>query len=183
MSTTRRYHKVEPTILNQGWANEPLLLAFYLLTCEHRSTEGIYKLPMSYAAADLGWSLKKVNKSLAVLVDDGFVEYDPEASVVLLVNALKRQAMNPNQAIAAMKKLKTLPGTYLRRRFYGLAEAFAKPLAKAMADTSPEGFGFGLEEWLGHQQEQEQEQLLKGKSRSSVVGKLSSETSHLREVS
>ncbi len=141
----RPYNRVEPTIWLQPWDNDVRLLAFYLLTCEHRTTEGLYRLPLGYVAEDLGWPIAKVTKRFAVLVDAGFIEHDPVAQVVLVVKALERQKPNPNQAIAAVKKLRLLPRTDLRRRFYALAEASSPILAKEMR----EGFGEGFGEWLG----------------------------------
>lgn len=162
--SARPYHRVESTIWTQPWDNEVRLLAFYLLTCEHRSTEGIYRLPLAYATADLGWTARKTQQHLDTLVAAGFAEYDEHASVMLVVKALKRQAPNPNQAKAAIKKLRVLPVTPLRRRFYALAERYAEGLAEAMREAFGEAFG----EWLGDPPTPPPTQLLKARDRSGV---------------
>jgi hypothetical protein len=162
----RPYNRVEHTIWLQPWDNDVRLLAFYLLTCEHRTTEGLYRLPLAYVAEDLGWPQAKVAKRFQVLVAAGFVEHDPNAQVVLIVKALERQRPNPNQAIAAIKKLRLLPQTPLRRRFYALAEASSPALAEAMREAFGEGFG----EWLGDPLTPTPAPAFIGGSRSGVVG-------------
>lgn len=37
------------------WDNETRLLALYLLTCSHKTTEGLFRLPKQYICADLEW--------------------------------------------------------------------------------------------------------------------------------
>jgi hypothetical protein len=121
-----RYYRVGVSIWTQPWDESTRLAALYLLTCPHRTTEGLFRLPIEYAATDLGWPARRFAKALGELVADGFIEHDPDAQVVLIVNALKWQApQNPNQATAAVRVLRTLPATPLLTRLYQLAEQFS----------------------------------------------------------
>jgi hypothetical protein len=137
-----RYYRVSPKFWSRaeqrGWDDDTRLLALYLLTCPHRTTEGMYRLPLKYAQADLEWSPQRLGERLQGLVDDGFCDYDHDAGVVLILGALKYQACaNPNMAQAAVKRLAELPETPLRATFQQLAERFDQQLTKLL----PEGFG------------------------------------------
>ena len=122
----RDYKRVSPRFWPEaqagGWTDDMKMLALYLLTCEHRTTEGLYRLPVEYMAADLSgadglgcdlagaWSPERVRAALARLSADGFVSYDHAARVVFLPRALAYQAPeNPNQRKAAIKSLRGLP--------------------------------------------------------------------------
>lgn len=135
------YHRIGSRIWLEGWDDDTMLVAFYLLTNEHRTTEGIYRLPLAYGAADRGWGMKRFRKAFDKLVTDGFIEYDEDAQVVLIVNALKwQQPANPNQCVYAVKKLKALPPTGLLERFEVLARTLAPRLAEHIDKESPEVF-------------------------------------------
>ncbi len=100
------------------WSNQTRLLAIYLLTCPHKTTEGLFRLPKQYICADLGWSLKELEKPFQELLKDDFIKYDEKVSVILLTKALKYQSPdNPNQEKAAIKKLEELPDTVLLNDF------------------------------------------------------------------
>ena len=118
----RDYNRVSPRFWPEaqagGWSDDMKMLGLYLLTCEHRTTEGLYRLPVEYMAADLSgadglgcdlagaWSAERVRQALAQLSADGFVKYDHAARVVFLPRALVYQAPeNPNQRKAAIKSL------------------------------------------------------------------------------
>jgi hypothetical protein len=98
------------------------LAALYLLTCSHRSSEGIFKLPPQYACADLRWTLKSWKHACTVLRECGFLKVDSLTNVVLIVNALLYQTPdNPNQTEAALRRIKDLPDTPLLQEFGALA--------------------------------------------------------------
>lgn len=138
--TGRRYWRVSPKFWasTQGWSDDAKIVALYLLTGPHRTTEGLFRLPKAYAAADLGWSPQRLAKPFGELLSEGFIEYDDRASVCLIMKALDYQAPeNPNQVTAALRKLADLPENALTSTFKGLAERYCEPLAQAL----PEGFG------------------------------------------
>lgn len=138
---TARYWRVSPKFWTDAeeWSDDTRLLALYVLTCEHRTTEGLFRLPLKYMAADLGWSVERVSEAFAQLLKEGFVQHDPDRSLVLIVNAMKYQSPeNPNQVKHALRMLETVPNeSPLTSTFKGLAERLCPRLAKAL----PEGFG------------------------------------------
>jgi DNA-binding MarR family transcriptional regulator len=134
-----RYYRVSPKYWmdekTRSWDDSTRLLALYLLTCPHRNLEGLYRLPISYATADLGWSAARVRRNLDRLVEDGFVEYDHDAEVVWVRRALHYQAPSTEKQIAgALTSLSELPRTSLRDRFRETAESVSPSLAKAMVN-------------------------------------------------
>lgn len=133
------YQRVYADVWDQPWDQDVRYLAFYLMTCQHRVTEGLYRLPQPYVWADLNWSPQRFEEAFGELIDDGFVEYDAKAQVILLPGALVlQQPANPNNVKAALKAIERLPKTHLLQRFYGLAERFAKPLAEGLAERFAE---------------------------------------------
>lgn len=140
----RRYYRVGPTIwTDHAWDEETRYAAFYVLTCEHRTVEGLFRLPISYAAHDLGWTTKRVLKAFALLEADDFIEYDYDANVCLIVSALKWQApKTANHITAALRSLEALPATRLTMRFGQLAAVHAD----ALADRMSHGMGHGMDD-------------------------------------
>jgi len=141
------YNRIDPKFWTDpdvaGWSDDAKLLALYLMTCPHRTTEGLFRLPKPYAQADLQWSAERLAEPFAELLADrsgqpGFIAYDERAQVVLIRNAMKYQApQNDNQVTAALRGLEALPPTFLTCEFRRLAERFCERLAKRL----PEGFG------------------------------------------
>lgn len=139
MADDFRYQKISPKFWTDekvlNWDDDTKLLALYLLTCPHRTMEGLFRLPKLYIAADLGWDTKRLAKPFQRLVDDGFISYDENVSVILLRKALKYQCPdNPNQEKSAIKKLEELPETPLLGEFIQLAELFAEGFAKRLVE-------------------------------------------------
>lgn len=142
MADGPRYYRVSPKFWSsaerRGWDDDTRLLALYLLTCPHRTTEGIFRLPRKYVQADLEWSPQRFDERLGKLIADGFCKYDADAQVVLIMGAMKYQSCaNPNMAAGVVKRLAELPETPLTSTFKRLAERFDEQLTKAL----PEGFG------------------------------------------
>jgi hypothetical protein len=138
---SRRYHRVLTSIWDEPWTDDVRLVALYLLSNRHRTTEGIYRLPLSYAAEDLGWPTERLGDALKSLIDDEFVRYDPQAKVVLIRNALKVQKPeNPNQIKAAVKAVAELPPTAVLAEFATLVATHCEPFAHALAERYGEPF-------------------------------------------
>lgn len=118
----------------RGWNDAQQKLALYLLTCEHRNLQGIYRLPLRYAADDLLWSEAKLKKHLGRLIEDGFVEFDERVSVVLLPQALRYyQPTTDRQLQGAIQALAKVPETPLKDRFAEVARQHgADKLVEAM---------------------------------------------------
>jgi hypothetical protein len=138
-----QYWRVSPRIwLHHDWDEDTKLLALYILTCDHRTTEGLFRLPKPYICADLQWLPERLGKPFSKLLANGFIEYDETAQVVLIVKALKWQRPdNPNQQTAAIKALEELPETRLWERFLTVAEEYAKGFAQALRQAFPQGYG------------------------------------------
>lgn len=133
-----KYFRVSPKLWHESWDNDQRLLALYLLTCEHRTTEGLFRLPQAYVSADLGWSQKRLQKAWDALTKQDFIRYMD--GVVLIVQALKYQAPgNPNQIKAALNALERVPETELDIQFGALAEGFAQGLLEALPHRFTKG--------------------------------------------
>lgn len=146
------YHRVWSSVWTEPWTEDGRLLALYLLTCDHRTTEGLYRLPKAYMLADLGWTADRLQPAFLELVETGFAEYDDDAHVVLLLGALKRQQpANPNAATAAVRAIENLPETVLLPRFYALANTYSERLAERLRER----FGQRLREPLRERFSQE----------------------------
>lgn len=126
----------DPKVL--GWDDDTKFLAVYILTCPHRTAEGLFRLPKRYILADLEWSQERLAKPFRQLLADGFIEYDAANSVCLIAKALKYQSpQNLNQVKAAIRHLDNLPPSPLQSQFKQLAERFSERLLERL----PEGFG------------------------------------------
>lgn len=132
-----RFYPISPLIWSdrevRGWEDQTKLLAFYLLTNRHRNLEGLYELPYAYIEADLGWNPKDVRRGMDVLLRAGFVEYDEEAQVIFVRNALKYQApQSKTQITGAINAVQTVPDTPLWNSLLAAAEAYAPEFHKAL---------------------------------------------------
>jgi hypothetical protein len=146
----RRFYRVGPSIWLEPWDDDTRSVAFYLLTSSHRTTEGLFRLPLEYARTDMRWTMKRFEGAFAKLLAAGFIEHDREAQVVLLVNALKWQApANPNQIKAAVKAVAELPASPLLIRLLALAVTHCQPFAQALRERFPEQLGQPFAQLLG----------------------------------
>lgn len=146
MAEKVRYNKISPKFWTDEkvlfWDDDTKLLALYLLTCPHRSTEGLFRLPKPYIAADLQWDMERLRKPFEKLIEDGFIKYDEATSIILLCQALKYQRPeNQNQEKNAIKKLKELPETPLMWDLIELAKQYAEQFAKRLVEQFGERYG------------------------------------------
>ena len=134
------YYPISPLFWSdekvRGWlaagADKTIVLAFYLLTCEHRNLEGLYKLPKSYVAEDLAWEAEAVSEHMATLLDAEFIEYDEAPRGVFVRNALKyQQPKSEPQLKGAISSLERVPHTPLLNSLLRVAEGYAPKLAEA----------------------------------------------------
>lgn len=134
-----KYHRVNPTIWSQPWTNDAKYLALYLLTCTHRTTEGLFRLPHLYVRADLDWTPERLDEAWGELLADGFIEWSAEQSVVLIVGALRVQSpANPNGVIAAVRQLALVPKSLLDARFGQLAQRYCERLWEGLPERFTE---------------------------------------------
>lgn len=104
----RSYGKVYATF----WTSEDIrvltedgrTLALYLMTCEHGNMLGCFRLTDAYAADDLKWSIERVSKGFADLVEKGYAYRCERTFWVVIYRHLKwNQFENPNVGKAAGK--------------------------------------------------------------------------------
>ncbi|RWQ41858.1 MAG: hypothetical protein EOS21_11870 [Mesorhizobium sp.] len=78
----REYSKVSPKIWRsprfRSQTDDSRLFYIYLLTCEHQSSAGCFRLPDAYAAENLNWPIERVGMARAPLLASELVEHDSE---------------------------------------------------------------------------------------------------------
>lgn len=137
MVVTARYYRVSPQYwhVSRDWEDRLRLLGLYVQTCEHRTTEGLYRLPLAYIAADLAWPIRTVEAKLGDLQTTTFVKYDRSAEVILLLDALEVQApKTKDQVLGAIRRLQAVPATSLLLDLHDLASTHSTGLAVAMRE-------------------------------------------------
>lgn len=120
-----------------SWSEQERYLALYLLTCEHRNLEGLFRLPYAYIMEDLEWSMDEVKQRMGRLIEDEFIRYDKAAKVVLLRNAMKFHSPgSARQLKGALNVLRSVPPTTLWGEFVEACEAHCEPLFDLIANSS-----------------------------------------------
>jgi len=135
------------------WTSDATMLGIYLLTCEHKTTEGLFALPLEYARADLPglWSIPKIKRALGELEAHDFAYYDHDSGVVLLPDAMKIQRPDaPGQRKAAKGKLAALPATSLWSRFLQAAEMYAPDFHKELEQEVSDGMYPDMQDAMVH---------------------------------
>ena len=137
------------------WDIDTKLLAAYILSCSHKMTEGIFRIPKNYITADLGMEKERLDKAFAKLLEDDFIKYDEDTNILFITKALKYNAPdNPNQEKSAIKCLERLPKTYLLDEFI----ASAKKYKESFFERLDKRFGEPQTQTLTHTLTQEQTQ-------------------------
>lgn len=131
---TEQYHRVFARIWEnadfRAYTNDARLAALYALTCSHRNTEGLFRLPITYAAYDLLWPVERAEQAFDDLESGGFLARDKATDYVWLVNALKwNLPVGPKQVAGAANRVGGAPDTELRARFLLEARAICPKLA------------------------------------------------------
>lgn len=85
----RDFSKVSPSLwhserFNSLASDDARFAYLYMLTCEHQTSAGCYRLPDAYAAADLRWPVERYQRALSELIGSGLIVHDPAASVVMV---------------------------------------------------------------------------------------------------
>lgn len=121
----------------------------YLLTCPHRNTEGLFRLPIPLAAYDLGWQQDRTGQALAELETVGFIAIDRDTDLVWLVNAVKwNTPAGPKQIKGAVNALAEVPSSPLRAWYLIRCRSVCPDLANAItkhlgwSETVSEGFPY-----------------------------------------
>ena len=85
----REFSKVSPAVWQSKRfiglpSDDARYLYIYLLTCEHQTSAGIYRLKDGYACDDLRWDAKRFAKARRELVEADLIHFDEMESVVLI---------------------------------------------------------------------------------------------------
>jgi hypothetical protein len=134
------YYPVSPrfwsTARRLQWDDTHRTLALYLLTCEHRNLEGLYRLPLAYIAADLNWLEPRVAAAMGRLERDDFIAYDHDAQVVFVKKALKwHQPKSERQLTGAINSLRSVPETPLLQALLDAADTHSEGYANAIREA------------------------------------------------
>lgn len=132
-----------------GLESDARLLAIYLMTSQHTTMLGAFRLPDAYACEDLGWDSERFQNGLKTLSEAGFVKYDGAAKVVWIVKFVKwNRPDNPNQQKSIIKLAQALPDSLAFKdeilASIRVSETVAKPLGNSPVPapvpvSTPEG--------------------------------------------
>jgi hypothetical protein len=116
----RDFSKVSPTLWHSerfnSLATDDARYAFlYILTSEHQTSAGCYRLPDAYAAADLHWPLERYQKARAELAKAELIRFDANASVLMVTRWFRfNPPMNPSHLKGIRHVLDRLPSQTIR---------------------------------------------------------------------
>ena len=65
-------------------SKEAQLLFIYLLTCEHQTMAGAYRLPPEYGASDMGWPIDAFKSALEEVSASGLILFDEDSTEVMI---------------------------------------------------------------------------------------------------
>jgi hypothetical protein len=86
------------------------ILACYLLSCQHGTLVGVFRLPDAYVAEDLGWGSERVSEGFAELFQKGFANRCGTSKWVWVRKHLEWNPLeNPNQCKCARKIVEQIP--------------------------------------------------------------------------
>ena len=111
----RDFSKISPALwqskrFNTLPSDDGRYLYLYLLTNEHQTNAGAYRLPDGYATNDLRWDLPRYVKARQELVDADLILFDEAESVVMITRWFKHNApMSDSHFIGIMRTLEKLP--------------------------------------------------------------------------
>lgn len=94
----------------QAMSDDAKLLAAYLLSCQHGTIAGVFRLPDGYACEDLRWTAERVSKGFRELESNGFANRCETTKWVWVRKYLEwNKPENPNQWKAVDKVVSMVP--------------------------------------------------------------------------
>jgi hypothetical protein len=135
-----KYHQIHEAI----WDKEIRRLGahglgvyFYIRTCRHRNSEGLFYLPVSWVTADTSFDDDSIWLGLTELERYEFAFYDEENDVLLDLRALDHwEPRGRPQLKGAISRLAAVPDSPLHDKFLEIARAKAPGLADVIADPT-----------------------------------------------
>ena len=148
----RDFSKISPAVwqskrFNTLPSDDGRYLYLYLLTCEHQTSAGAYRLPNGYALDDLRWELSRYVKARQELASADLILFDETESVVMITRWFKHNPpMNESHFIGIGRVLERLPSQMIwEAASHAANEAWeavqATKLAKAEKATKPSPSG------------------------------------------
>jgi hypothetical protein len=116
----RDFSKVSPTLwhserFNHLATDDARYAYLYLLTCEHQTSAGCYRLPDAYAAADLHWPVERYQKARAELEKAELIHFDAANSVLMVTRWFRfNPPMNEKHLKGIRHILERLPSQPIR---------------------------------------------------------------------
>jgi hypothetical protein len=154
----------------RGLTEDGRTLALYLLTCQHGTIAGVFRVPDGYACEDLQWSAERVAEGFRNLAEKGFATRCEVTKWVWVCKYLEWNAPeNPNQRKAAVKCVASIPDACSWKA------DFTRKCGVVLGLTdieSEKGCGTVSEPLLNQEQEQEQEKNKAPRSASLTVDDL-----------
>ncbi|MER9755410.1 hypothetical protein NKJ46_18470 [Mesorhizobium sp. M0166] len=134
----RDYSKISPKVWRsprfRSQTDDSRLLYIYLLTCEHQSSAGCFRLPDAYAAENLNWPIERVQAARTPLVVCELVAHDPETFEYFIPRWFRHnQTTNPKHLQGVMRLISELDSDPIREA----AEAELEESLESKAQTSP----------------------------------------------
>jgi len=114
------------------------LVRAYVATAPGRATEGLFPMPLGYAAIDTGLSEDQIRTALAELDAAGLVSWDEETDLVLDREALEvanYRSEGDNRVKSAVKLIRNLPASSLVNEFRSLTARYAPALERALSEA------------------------------------------------
>ena len=118
-----------------AWDDDTKLLSLYLVSCPHSNILGCFVLPKQYICGDLNWTEERLVKPFKKLLEEGFMKYDDNCRLILIINYLKHNPIeNGNQATAAIKQLEELPKSPILQDLKPLLKQLGKPFLEPLIE-------------------------------------------------
>lgn len=96
----------------RGWTDDMMLLGAWLQTCDYRSNEGLFYLPVENVAGGLGWDVGKAARTLAELEENGWCTRDGSALFIWIPSVFDLTHPKGEKQIAgALTALEDIPGS------------------------------------------------------------------------
>ena len=116
----RDFTKISPAVwvserFNKLPSDDARYLYMYLLTCEHQTSAGAFRLKDGYAIDDLKWDAPRFHAARLQLVEADLIHFDDAASCILITRWFKHNPpMSESHLIGIERQLERLPSKAIR---------------------------------------------------------------------
>lgn len=116
----REFSKISPKVWRSQRfrsleSDDPRYLLIYLMTCQHQSSAGCFRMPDAYGAADLDWTVERVRKARAALVQSDLIAFDAGTDEYFICGwFMHNKPMNASHQKAIVNRISDLESDLLR---------------------------------------------------------------------